>query len=154
MNKGIKQGIRLGMCGLVLIGAACSQDETAPSADEATPTSVPSQRLNENTTNASKDGKTLNQQVSDAVADLAVRNGIAADAITVSEARTVTWGSSALGCPQEGMNYTQAIVPGLLLFLEADGILYRYHGSTGRSLFYCPDERAVAPAYGPGQEIM
>lgn len=154
MNKCIKQSIRMGTCALVLSVMACSQDGVEPFADETVVSSEPSQQLVENGTNASKGNKTQDQQISNAVADLAARLSTGADTITVAQARAVTWGSSAMGCPKKGMNYTQAVVPGLLLLLEADGTMYRYHGRTGSSLFYCPDARAEAPAYGPGQEIM
>jgi len=96
----------------------------------------------------------LDQKVSAAVADLSERTGIAADDITVTKASVVNWGSSAVGCPRVGMNYTQAIVPGVLLLLEAGGKTYRYHGDSKSTLFYCPDDRAEAPAYGSGQEFM
>jgi hypothetical protein len=45
------------------------------------------------------------------------------------------------------------MVPGILVLLEADGKIYRYHGQTDKSLFYCPDDRAQAPAFGPGEEV-
>ena len=142
------------MGALVLTVTACSQEELKSPANDTAAPSEPSQQLVENDTNASKVNKTRDQEVSSAVADLAARLSIGADTITVAQARAVSWGSSALGCPKKGMNYTQAIVPGLLLLLEVDGTVYRYHGRTGSSLFYCPDARAEAPAYGPGQEIM
>ena len=154
MNKGIKEGIQVSMCALVLTITACSQEDEKSSTGDTAVSDKPSQQLDGNSTKTSADGKIMDQQVSDAIADLAVRTNIETDTITVKQARAVTWGSSAVGCPEKGMNYTQAIVPGVLLFLEADGTLYRYHGSTGSSLFYCPDDRAEAPAYGPGQEIM
>lgn len=72
----------------------------------------------------------------------------------MKEARSVNWGSSAVGCPEEGMNYTQQIVPGVLLLPDADGKIYRYHGRAGVRPFHCPDERAEAPAYGQGEEFM
>ncbi len=154
MNKCIKQGIQVSMCTLVLTITACSQDGVESSADKTTASGDPSQRLHEIDTNASILGKTQDQQISDAVTDLSVRAGISVDSISVIQARAVSWASSALGCPKEGMNYTQAIVPGVLLLLDANGVIYHYHGRSGKSLFYCPDERAKAPAYGPGQEIM
>ena len=154
MNKGIKEGIRVGLYALVLTVTACSQGGVEPPTDESAVSGESSQRLSGNGTNTSADGRTMGQQISGAVADLAARTGIEADTITVRQARAVSWGSSAVGCPEKDKSYTQAIVPGVLLFLEADGTLYRYHGRTGNSLFYCPDERAKAPAYGPGQEIM
>ena len=154
MNKSTKEGIRAGMYALVLTVTACSQGGVEPPAGEPAVSGEPSQQLSGNGINTSADGRTMEQQISGAVADLAVRSGVEADSITVKQARAVSWGSSAVGCPEKDKSYTQAIVPGLLLFLEADGTLYRYHGRTGSSLFFCPDERAVAPAYGPGQEIM
>ena len=96
----------------------------------------------------------MNQQITGATKDLADRIGVAVDVITVKDARSVQWGSGAMGCPKPGMNYTQALVPGIRLLLEANGTIYYYHGSTGKSLFYCPAERAKAPAFGQGEEVM
>ena len=104
--------------------------------------------------NNSSIGESLTQQVTGAVADLSTRTGIAEDVIVVSEARVVQWGSGAVGCPKEGMNYTQAIVPGVLVILQADGVFYRYHGRSDSKLSYCPPDRAQEPAYGPGKEFM
>lgn len=96
---------------------------------------------------------TADQQVDGALDDLATRLGVAPDAIKTLQARSVNWGSSAVGCPREGMQYTQALVPGLLLLLEAKGTVYRYHGAMGQKLFYCPKDRAEAPAFGPGEAV-
>jgi len=153
MNKGIQHALQLGACGLVLACTACKQDnvEAPVETDGLGEAALP---VTESDNNAASTGESLSRQVADAVADLADRAGIAADAIAVTEARTVNWGSGAVGCPKEGMNYTQAIVPGVLLLLEADGRIYRYHGRSGGKLFHCPDERAEAPAYGQGEEFM
>jgi len=154
MNRSIKESIRVSMCLLVLTVTACSQESVEPPVGDTPVSGKSSQRLNGNSTSTLADGETTDQKISGAVADLAVRIGVEVETITVRQARAVNWGSSAMGCPEEGMSYTQAIVPGMLLFLEADGTLYRYHGRIGRSLFYCPDERAKAPAYGQGTEVM
>lgn len=154
MNKDIKQSIQLGTCALMLSVMACSQDGVESSTDEAVVSGAQVPQVQVSDAKASADGESLGQQVSGAIADLAARSGIAADTITVSEARTVTWGSSAVGCPQEGMNYTQAIVPGVQVLLEADGTNYHYHGRLGGKLIFCPEDRAEEPAYGPGQEFM
>ena len=153
MNKSIQRALQLGAYSLVLASTACKHDdvETPARTDEPGEVALP---MTESNDNAASTGESLNRQVANAVADLAERTGIAADAITVTEARTVNWGSGAIGCPKDGMNYTQAIVPGVLLLLEADGKVYRYHGHTRGKPFHCPDERAEAPAYGPGQEFM
>jgi len=154
MNKSIKHGIRVGTCVLILTVTACSQDSVDPLAVVKAEPGNQAPRAQVSDIKVSAGGETPGQQVSGAITDLATRIGIAADAITVNEARVVNWGSSAIGCPQEGMNYTQAIVPGVLVILEAGGVSYRYHGRSEAELIYCPDERAKEPAYGPGQEFM
>jgi hypothetical protein len=70
-----------------------------------------------------------------AVEDLAGRLGIEPDAVTVIDARAVTWPDGSLGCPEPGMMYTQVLVDGMLVVLEADGRHYEYHG--GDPLFLC-----------------
>ena len=153
MKKCIQQALQLGVCSLILTCTACGQNTTETLGEE-TEAGVSPQTVSEGSRTTTSDGESLDQQIQDAVADLAGRIGVAVDAITVNQARAVNWGSGAVGCPKEGMNYTQAIVPGVLLLLEADGTIYRYHGSDRGQLFYCPDDRAEAPAYGSGQEVM
>jgi len=154
MNKRIRKGIQLGMYSLVLACTACVQNSDEPTADGTAQSSFQQKPVKESGMDSSTDGKTMDQHISDAVAELATRTGVAADTITVRDARSVNWGSGATGCPEPGMNYTQAIVPGLQLLLEADGTIYHFHGRTGSSLFYCPDERVEPPAFGPGKEVM
>jgi hypothetical protein len=70
-----------------------------------------------------------------AVEDLAGRLGIEPDAVSVIDARAVTWPDGSLGCPEPGMMYTQVLVDGMLVVLEAGGRQYEYHG--GDPLFLC-----------------
>ena len=155
MNTQIKYAVQWGLCGLLLTGAGCQQEddlnprETDPSKSVEAPQSETPPR-----TNAAPDGEELTRQVDLAIADLSERAGVATDAITVTRASLVNWGSGAVGCPKEGMGYTQAILPGLLVLLEANSVVYRYHGSAGSNVFYCPEDRAQAPAYGSGEEFM
>lgn len=86
--------------------------------------------------------------VSQARSDLARRIEIDAADITVIDAAFVTWPSSALGCPEADMMYTQALVPGYRIRLRADGALYHYHGANEKPPSYCPAERVTDPAAG------
>ena len=55
-------------------------------------------------------------------------------AITVVSTDEVTWRDGSIGCPEPGMNYTQALVPGVRVVLELDGVRYEYHaGGAARS---------------------
>ncbi|MGC3995249.1 MAG: hypothetical protein QM779_14230 [Propionicimonas sp.] len=59
------------------------------------------------------------------LADLEKR-GVPTDDVQVVSARTVTWNSGALGCPQPGKMYTQALVDGLQVVVSAGGKQYDY----------------------------
>lgn len=147
MIENTKRSLKLGICVLVTACAACSQKETAA------PAAAPTQQAQKSEMNASSTGDILDRQVAGARADLSTRFGIPSGTINVREARVVQWGSGAIGCPKEGMSYTQAIVPGVLVILEADGVSYRYHGRASGELAYCPDDRAREPVFGPGKEL-
>jgi hypothetical protein len=81
-----------------------------------------------------------------AVVDLAARQGVETTAITVVSTDEVTWRDGSMGCPEPGMNYTQALVPGIRVVLELDGVRYEYHSGGGRSMFLC--EKPQQPADG------
>jgi hypothetical protein len=87
----------------------------------------------------------LNQQLSFSKQDLVGRLGIDADAIKIKLARQITWRSGALGCPKPGMSYTQALVSGVLILLDADGETFGYHAQENQKPFYCPSRQAVIP---------
>jgi len=151
MNRNSKRLAKLSLYTLIFTSVACQNGEIQQDDSFADAANNPSTM---NGTQAMSASISMEQQFKNAVTDLAARIGVAADAITVREARSVQWGSGAMGCPKPGMNYTQAIVPGVRLLLAVNETIYYYHGRTGKSLFFCPAERAKAPAFGPGQAIM
>ena len=88
----------------------------------------------------------LEPHVEQASSDLADRLEIDNKKIKIAEAQFVTWPNGALGCPEPGMMYTQALVPGYQIRLIANGTSYHYHGARDRPPFYCPTERVTPPA--------
>lgn len=72
-----------------------------------------------------------------AILDLVTRTGIASESVTVVAAEEKTWPDGSLGCPQPGMSYTQALVDGSRVLLEADGRLYAYHAGSDGEPFLC-----------------
>lgn len=96
----------------------------------------------------------IDEQLMAAKKDLVGRLGDDAGEITVEAVRHVNWRSGAIGCPAPEMAYTMAIVPGVQILLRADGEVYRYHAGLNRQPFYCPADRAEAPAFGQGDEAM
>lgn len=73
----------------------------------------------------------------DAVADLASRLDVEADAIEVVAEEAVTWRDGSLGCAKEGQFYTQALVDGSRITLRTDGTDYEYHSGGAKPSFWC-----------------
>lgn len=88
----------------------------------------------------------MGEQIKFATEELAQRLDTTSDSMTLIGARKVNWRSGALGCPQPGMNYTQALVPGVLILLQVDGKSFGYHAKDGAKPFHCPRERVEVPA--------
>ena len=80
-----------------------------------------------------------------AKADLAQRLATSVTEITLKEATPMTWPDSSLGCPQEGMMYTQVLTPGYLILLEHAGNRYEYHASRGNTLVTCENPSPPVP---------
>jgi len=90
------------------------------------------------------------QQVAVAMQDLTKRLNVDSAMVSLSSVKTVTWRSGAKGCPQPGMNYTQALVPGVSILLLVGDTTYHYHAVTSGQPFYCPEEQVEPPVAGPG----
>lgn len=74
-----------------------------------------------------------------AITDAAGHFDVDPSSIEVATAETVTWPDGALGCPQSGELYTQALVDGYRIRLEVDGQPVAYHGQSGGEPFRCDD---------------
>jgi len=85
--------------------------------------------------------------------DLALRLDVPPDSIVLSGASQVTWRSGALGCPEPGMNYTEALVPGAVIYLQVDNMIHAYHARFAGEPFYCPRERVEQPALEEGVDV-
>jgi hypothetical protein len=70
-------------------------------------------------------------------ADLARRQSVAADAVTVIEIRSVLWPDRGLGCPRPGVEYPQVPVDGFLIRLGLGDRVFDYHQGRGRPPFLC-----------------
>lgn len=81
---------------------------------------------------ASQDGR-----VAKAIERLSARLGVAAEEIQLREYEEVQWNNGAIGCPEPGLAYTQALVPGFRIVLEHRGTSYAFHGREGGEPSYC-----------------
>ena len=85
----------------------------------------------------------VSRQTTEAIQDLSGRLGIPSGEVQAVSEKSVTWRDGSLGCPKEGMMYTQALVEGTLIVLRVEGRDYQYHSGQGRAPFYC--ENPVSP---------
>lgn len=69
--------------------------------------------------------------------DAAARTGVDAAAITFVRAEATTWPDGALGCPEPGHVYTQALVPGYWLVVDAGGQRLDYRATQRGGLKLC-----------------
>ena len=119
---------------LGVLGAACASQAVSP----LPPKSPPPGAVN----------SSLEEVVRAARADAVRRTGVTADSLVVVSAESVTWSDGSLGCPQPGMMYTQALVPGYRVRLRGPGGEMDYHASTRGALVLCPAGRALDPVPG------
>lgn len=82
--------------------------------------------------------------------DAARRSGKNRIDMKVVSAQAVTWSDGSLGCPEPGMMYTQALVPGYRIVVQAGEDQLEYHASVRGMPKFCPAGRAAAPITDPG----
>jgi len=70
-------------------------------------------------------------------ADLAALSGAAAEEMVVIRDQAVTWSDGSLGCPQPGMMYTQALVPGYWVVVQVGEQEYDYRASQSGYFLLC-----------------
>jgi hypothetical protein len=73
--------------------------------------------------------------------DAAERAGVEQDDVTILTAESVTWSDGSLGCPEPGMMYTQALVPGYRVVVEAGGKEMSFHASERGDFQFCENPK-------------
>jgi hypothetical protein len=141
----------LAMIAIIALGA-CQGGQGEP--DDDTPTdsgqaepAEPGNDAGEGTdmTQYNPQAADLNAAVDVAIQDLSERNRVSPEVISVVEARAATWPNGALGCPEEGMMYTQALVKGFYILLSDGEGRYAYHAGSDGEPFFCPAKRSQRP---------
>lgn len=70
---------------------------------------------------------------------LAEYAGVLPRDVQLVSAEPVTWGNTALGCPEPDTAYAEVIVEGWLITLEAEGKPYTYHTDSLARFVLCED---------------
>jgi hypothetical protein len=127
----------LGVALLVACGQAAVTDDSVTTSSSTTATSQPEPAP---TTTEGDVTPPTNDPTEAAIDDLAARLTVPRDQIEVVETRAVTWPDGALGCPEEGMVYTQATVEGTQIVLRVDSRVFAYHAGDDGAPFLCPSD--------------
>jgi hypothetical protein len=80
--------------------------------------------------------------------DAARRTGVERESLKIESAAAVTWADGSLGCPQPGMSYTMALVPGYRIKVEAGEQVLDYHATRRGHFMLCPSGMAREPIVG------
>ncbi len=88
------------------------------------------------------------EMIKAALEDAANRSTTPPADIKVISEEAVTWPDGSLGCPQPGMMYTQALVAGYRIVLQAGAQTLNYHAMSRGKPVFCPASRVVPPVQG------
>lgn len=137
----------LTVTGLMILLAACAApggDSPPPTTDESagpTPTRpMASSRPLHTVPPASGGGITgevPQELLGRILADAAERSGVSEDDMEVIRAEFVTWNDGSLGCPEPGQVYTQALIDGFHIILDAGGEELDYRADAGGGFRLC-----------------
>ena len=78
------------------------------------------------------------------IQEAAAQTGVSPGDLVVVAAEAVTWSDGSLGCPEPGMGYTQALVPGYRVVIDAGGEELHFHGGETGDFRYCADPQPPA----------
>jgi hypothetical protein len=90
--------------------------------------------------------RSLNHQVEAALRDAARRLNLPEAQLQVVLAEAVTWPDGSLGCPAPGMAYTQVLVDGYRIRIQAGPDTLEYHASLRGKPFFCPAAKIAEPS--------
>ena len=151
---------RHGATGLLLVlgctaGCACSgvESESAPPDQAAAVTPVEPVAAEPQGSPAMSPSNVPQAMLDAALDDAAKRASVDRSTIKVVSAGAVTWSDGSAGCPEPGMMYTQALVPGYRIVLEAGGQTLHYHAGRSGAPRFCPADRAMPPSGGGDQAM-
>jgi len=128
------------LSGLLFAACGVAGDDTGADEPTSTSTSIPTTSTTIETTSTSENQMSEQAVVQEAIRDLAGRLEVAEEEIEVVEVRDVQWPDGALGCPEEGKMYTQAVVDGTQVLLGAEARVYDYHAGVDGEPFLCPSD--------------
>jgi hypothetical protein len=78
--------------------------------------------------------------------EVAALERVGPDQVAIERAESVVWNDGSLGCPEPGMAYTQALVKGYWVVVEAAGKKYDFRVGSGGTFRLCPPGQGQPPS--------
>lgn len=110
---------RLVVSVLLLTACAAQTGDASPSADPSRPARTEPALVTIPPSDEPVIGEVPAEVLASLVADASERTGVDGATIEVVQAESVTWSDGSLDCPEPGMFYTQALVDGYHVILQA-----------------------------------
>ena len=77
--------------------------------------------------------------------EAAKRANVPPQELVIVRAEAVVWNDGSLGCPEPGMEYTQALINGYWVVIKAAAQTYDFRVDRGGSFRLCPEGRGHPP---------
>ena len=71
---------------------------------------------------------------------------VSREQLVIVRAQSVIWSDGSFGCTEPGMMYTQILVNGYWVVIEAEGQKYDFRVGSGGSFRLCPPGRGQPPS--------
>ena len=118
-------------------GNASPNESMTPRVETPAPTSIPEKSRFE-----SQVPKAILDRIVDEAAKLA---NVPRERLLIVRAEAVVWSDGSLGCPEPGMQYTQALVNGYWVVVSAAAQTYDFRVDRGGTFRLCPEGRGRPP---------
>jgi hypothetical protein len=139
---------RRGVALVCLLGLACSSGCATGAGAQVAAVSTDDSNSHERSAAVSNVPAAMLEAALD---DAASRLSVDRTGIEVVSAAAVTWPDGSAGCPEPGMLYTQALVPGYRIVLQAGAQVLNYHAGRSGTPRFCPADRVMPPSSGAEQ---
>jgi hypothetical protein len=118
---------------------------TSPSKETPTSTPTSSESPTRGETSPVK-GEVPQRLLDPILKEAAALANVAPEQLVIVRAESVVWNDGSLGCPEPGMEYTQALVNGYWVVVEAAGKKYDFRVGSGGSFRLCPPGQGQPPS--------
>jgi hypothetical protein len=93
----------------------------------------------------------MNGQVPQAILDPILKEAaalakVSREQMVIVRAQSVIWSDGSLGCPEPGMMYTQILVNGYWVVIEAAGQKYDFRAGSAGNFRLCPGGQGKPPS--------